>query len=137
MARPNPNLPSASIEFGSVEWQEEVERFGPGSRPRAQAQQARIAIQSRQTDLAWQRCEADGPGGTKLPGCRKLYVPLGMPGASDAPFGFVFQLSQESDGALVWRMIAFGERHPRDRRTRNVYERAHKRLHGHYPEQSG
>jgi len=30
-------------------------------------------------------------------------------------------------------MIAFGERHPGDPRTRSVYERAHKRLHSRYP----
>lgn len=30
-------------------------------------------------------------------------------------------------------MIAFGERHPTNPRSRSVYERAHKRLHGHYP----
>lgn len=28
---------------------------------------------------------------------------------------------------------AFGERHPDNPNTRSVYERAHKRLHGHYP----
>jgi hypothetical protein len=57
---------------------------------------------------------------------------LGTAGASDAPFGFVFRLTQ-ADGGLSWAMIAFGVRHPGDRHTRSVYERAHKRLHGHYP----
>jgi hypothetical protein len=66
-------LPPVSIEFGSVEWGEEVERYDRRSPARAQAQSARR------------------------------------------------------------NMIAFGERHPADERTRNVYERAHKRLHGRYP----
>jgi hypothetical protein len=35
--------------------------------------------------------------------------------------------------SLAWNLIAFGERHPANERTRNVYERAHKRPHGRYP----
>jgi hypothetical protein len=76
---------------------------------------------------------ADGPGETKLPGCRKLYLPLGKEGATQAPYGLVFQLIQTPDDSLAWNLIAFGERHPTNERTRTVYERAHKRLHGHYP----
>ena len=60
-------------------------------------------------------------------------MPLGKQGASEAPFGFVFQLAQDPDGGLVWNFIAFGERHPDNPVTRTVYERAHKRLHGRYP----
>ena len=55
-----------------------------------------------------------------LPGCRKLYVPLDAEGASAAPFGFVFRLSQNSDGGLSWDLIAFGERHPDNPATRTV-----------------
>jgi len=44
----------------------------------------------------------------------------------------VFQLIQKPDDSLAWNLIAFGERHPADGRTRSVYERAHKRLHGRY-----
>jgi hypothetical protein len=75
--------------------------------------------------------------GRDCPACQKLYIPLGKQGASDAPYAFVFQLVQNEDRSLAWSMIAFGERHPSDGRTRNVYERAHKRLHGRYPEQFG
>jgi hypothetical protein len=126
-------LPPAPTEFGLVEWQQEVERYDRRSTARIQAQRARKEIEAGRVQLAWQRCEAEGPGETKLPGCRKLYVPLGTQGASDAPFGFVFRLSQKPDGGLAWTLIAFGERHPAGRGTRTVYERAHKRLHGHYP----
>jgi hypothetical protein len=42
-------------------------------------------------------------------------------------------LIQKPDDSLAWSMIAFGERHPADERTRNVYEWAHKRQHGRYP----
>jgi hypothetical protein len=126
-------LPAVSIEFGLLEWDEEVERYGPRSEARVHAQSARRKIEAGTTPLDWKRCKADGPGGTKLPGCRKLYVPLSKQGASEAPYGFVFQLVQKPDNSLAWSLTAFGERHPANERTRNVYERAHKRLHGRYP----
>ena len=124
--------PTTSIEFGSIEWEEEIERYRPRSPARALAQSARKTIEAGATTLDWKRCKADGPDGTKLPGCRKLYVPVAE-GASEAPYGFIFQLIQKPDGSLAWNLIAFGERHPANERTRSVYERAHKRLHGRYP----
>jgi hypothetical protein len=130
---PAGGLPPVAIEFGAVEWREEVERYEPRSPARAQAQSARKTIEAGTTKLDWKRCKAEGPGGTELPGSRKLYVPLSRQSASQAPYGFVFQLIQKPDDSLAWNMIAFGERHPADERTRNVYERAHKRLHGRYP----
>ncbi len=68
--------PPVSIEFGSPEWKEEVERYDPRSAARVQAQSARKTIEAGTARLDWKRCKADGPGGTRLPGCRKLYVPL-------------------------------------------------------------
>jgi len=97
------------------------------------AETARKAIEASGAGLAWKRCLAEGPGGTRLPGCSKLYVPLGHEAPSEAPFGFVFQLVVRRGGSFAWNMVAFGERHPADSRTRTVYERAHKRLHGRYP----
>jgi hypothetical protein len=131
--RPARGLPPFAIEFGSVEWEEEVERLDPHSPGRTQAERARKSIEAGAIEPAWKRCQAEGPGGTKLPGCLKLYVPLGKDAPSEAPHGFVFQLVANPDGSLAWNMIAFGERHPSDDRTRNVYERAHRRLHGRYP----
>lgn len=129
---PAPNRPSASIEFGAVEWEQEVERFAPRVPARVQAQGARSEIKAGESRLLWRPCETEGSDGTRLPGCRKLYIPLGREGASEAPYGFVFQLAKTPDG-LAWNFIAFGERHPGNPRTRSVYERAHKRLHGRYP----
>ena len=63
----------------------------------------------------------------------KLYVPLGRRRASELPYGFVFQLAQDSGGGFIWNFLAFRERHPDNPSTRTVYERAHKRLHGSYP----
>jgi hypothetical protein len=57
-------------------------------------------------------------------------VPISDSPPSERPYGFVLILTREGMLALV----AFGERHPRAG-TRSVYERAHKRLHGRYPDQ--
>jgi hypothetical protein len=130
---PPRQLPPPSIRFDREEWLEEVERLDRRSTGRVQAERARREIEADTAVPAWRRCEPDAPDGTRLIGCVKLYVPLERHGASAAPFGFDFQLAQDSDGSLVWNFIAFGERHPSNPSTRNVYERAHKRLHGRYP----
>lgn len=125
-------LAPAPISFGSSEWGEEVERYAPNASARLRAEVARREIEAGRVKLAWRPCEAEGSHGTRLPGCRKLYIPLGQEGSSAAPWGLVFQLARTGRG-LVWNFIAFGERHPENPSTRSVYERAHKRLHGRYP----
>jgi hypothetical protein len=125
-------LSPAPIIFGSSEWAEEVERYAPNASARLRAEGARREIEAGRVRLAWRPCEAEGSRGTRLPGCRKLYVPLGQEGSSAAPWGLVVQLAK-TDRGLVWNFIAFGERHPDNPSTRTVYERAHKRLHGRYP----
>jgi hypothetical protein len=106
--------------------------FRPQSRCATESASARKEIDAANGKPAWKPCEAPSDDGTYLPGCRKLYIPLYQEGASTAPFGFVFQLVKTAEG-LAWNFIAFGERHPSNARTRSVYERAHKRLHGRYP----
>lgn len=125
-------MPSAPIIFGVREWTEEVERLDAKADARLKAESARRQIETGERKPTWKPCEAAGSQGTSLPGCRKVYVPLGREGASAAPYGFVFQLAR-TDRGLAWNFIAFGERHPGNVRTRSVYERAHKRLHGRYP----
>jgi hypothetical protein len=129
-------VPPVSIRFRSPAWEEEVERFDPRSPARIQAERARREIERGKTTLAWKRCDAEGDDGTELAGCSKLYVPLDAEGASAAPNGFVFRLAKTKDNELVWNFVAFGERHPENPSTRSVYERAHKRIHGRYPDQS-
>jgi hypothetical protein len=131
-ANRGPLLP-VTIRFDREEWREEVERLDEHSLARTRAESARREIEGGAATLDWKKCKAENEGGTALPGCVKLYVPLGQRGASAAPFGFVFQLAQDPDGSLLWNFIAFGERHPDNPWTRTVYERAHKRLHGRYP----
>jgi hypothetical protein len=130
---PRSNPSPVPVRFDREEWRQEVERLDKRSVARVQAERARREIEVGAATLNWQRCEVEGETGTSLPGCNKLYVPLGKQGASEAPFGFVFQLAQDRDGSLLWNFIAFGERHPDNPATHNVYERAHKRLHGRYP----
>lgn len=125
-------LPPAPIIFGTREWSEEVERFDPKADVRLKAERARREIEAGEGKLTWKSCEVAGSDGTSLPGCRKVYIPLGREGASAAPYGFVFQLVKTEEG-LAWNFVAFGERHPGNAQTRTVYERAHKRLHGRYP----
>lgn len=75
---PAGGLPPVSIEFGSVEWREEVERYDRRSPARAQAQIARKTIEAGTAKLDWEALQGRGPGRNKTPGlCRKLYVPLG------------------------------------------------------------
>lgn len=121
------------IEFGEKEWHEEVERLRERSPARTQAERARREIGAPPAVVGLLKCEAYGADATRLPGCMKIYVPLGRQAASEAPYGFVFQLAQTSDGSFIWNFLAFGERHPDNPSTRTVYERAHKRLHGRYP----
>lgn len=94
----------------------------------------RREIEGRRVKRGWMKCRSEGSAdGTSLPGCVKIYVPLGKHSASEAPYGFVFELEVRSDGTLGLDFLAFGERHPRNERSRSVYERAHRRLHGRYP----
>jgi len=120
------------IEIDDEVWVEEVERLRPEALARLQAERARQEIESDSSGLPWKPCLGEGPEGTNLAHCVKLYVPVRREGASAAPYGLVFRLSRV-DAGLVLRMVAFGERHPTNRRTRSVYERAHYRLHGRYP----
>jgi hypothetical protein len=123
--------PSVEVVFGERVWREEVERFHSTSQPRVSASSARKTIESGRHPLDWRNCRPDGQ--IPLPGCRKIYVPLRTQASSEAPYGFVFLLIRRSDRTLAWTLVAFGERHPSNPKTRTVYERAHKRLNGRYP----
>jgi hypothetical protein len=100
---------------------------------RIAAESARKEIEDGRIKRGWMKCRSEGSAdGTSLPSCVKIYVPVGQ-SVSEAPYGFVFELEVKSDGTLVLSFLAFGEGHPRDERSRSVYERAHRRLHGRYP----
>ena len=111
---------------------EEVGRFTANGPSYASARTARIERPGAQ--IAVRSCEGDGIDGSLLRGCAKVYVPLD-PEPSRAPYGFVFAIrAQVRGGRVMLLLIAYGERHPASG-TRSVYERAHRRLHGRYPDQ--
>lgn len=116
-------------------WAEEVERFAVSSPARTVVQREREGLEriGVRTSLLL-RCDAAGRDGTQLGGLVKVYVPIREGAPSSRPFGLVLAPSVDRDGHVLLEMLAFGERHPR-RGTRSVYERAHKRRHGRYPDQ--
>lgn len=118
--------------FDDDVWAEEVERYRERAPARVAATVARADIERSGSRVRVLACEEQGPGGTRLAGCAKVYVPIGA-ATSGADFGFVFALrTDRARGEVLLRIIAFGERHPA--RGRSVYERAHRRLHGRYPD---
>ena len=127
--------PDVPVRFEAEVWDEEVSRLRPGSAMRQAAEAARARLEAEPTAARWLACEAEWPGQPRLPRCLKLYLPLGLE-PSAAPYGFVFELvaSREPEPLFSLRLLAFGERHPRPG-VRSVYERAHKRLHGRYPDE--
>jgi hypothetical protein len=115
-------------------WREEVERLDPRSAARIAAERERRYLEADGVSRGFvERCDEEGPDGTRLGGLVKAYVPLRDGPPSGRPFGFVFRPGR-GNGELVLDLLAFGERHPQPG-TRSVYERAHKRLHGRYPDE--
>ena len=112
-------------------WREEVERLDARSLARIAAERERRDLEETGVNLAQlQRCEELGDDRTRLRGLVKVYVPIIDAALSERPYGMVF--SPEPGPLLAF--VSFGERHPRPG-IRSVYERAHKRLHGRYPDQ--
>ena len=123
-----------SVHVGPLVWREEVERYGQRSPARAAAERERRRLEDGRVALGdVQRCADDGADRTRLAGLLKVYVPISAGPASERPFGFVLSPGRDEHG-LYLTLVAFGERHPRQG-VRSVYERAHKRLHGRYPDQ--
>jgi len=120
--------------FDEDVWAEEVDRFRLGGAANRSAVSARAQIERSGARIPVRPCEQQGRDGSRLAGCAKVYVPIGAE-PSRAPYGFVFVLrTGQGSGMVVLRLIAFGERHPPPG-VRSVYERAHRRLHGRYPDQ--
>ena len=121
-----------AVRFDETVWREAVRGFS--REPLQIATSARLTAERHGIELAEVLpCEATGRDGTQLAGCAKLYLPPGDAPPSERPFAFVLQLTREQDGTLVWTFVAFGHRHPKPG-VRSVYERAHRQLHGRFPE---
>jgi len=116
-------------------WKQEVERLRKGSPARIAAERERARLEQHgiaETDL--EKCKPISTDGTRLPDLTKARVPIKDAPASDRPYGFVFAPGAENGREYV-TLAAFGIRHPKTADTRSVYERAHKRLHGRFPDQ--
>jgi hypothetical protein len=128
---PTPRRPGhVPVRINPGTWGQEVERYRKGASPRVAAERERRRLEREGIPiLALARCSGEGEDGTSLDGLLKVYVPIGDSAPSERPYGFVFIPTREG----VLALVAFGERHPAPG-TRSVYERAHKRLHGRYPD---
>jgi hypothetical protein len=122
-----------AVQINETVWAEEVVRFGRGAPARVAAERERPRIERDGIELSLlARCDPQHGSGTRLHGLLKAYVPIGYGPPSERPFGFVLSPARGVDGIYV-ELVAFGARHP-EPGTRSVYERAHKRLHGRYPD---
>jgi hypothetical protein len=123
------------VQLSDSVWREEVGRYDPASAARLAAERERAKLVSAGIDLSrLQPCAKLGTDGTRLAGLVKLYIPDSDAPPSQRPFGFVFAGARDEHGPYL-ALVAFGDRHPTALATRSVYERAHKRLHGRYPDQ--
>lgn len=125
-------VPGERFTFDPGVWREEVERFSSDAAAYRAAVAARRRIESAEARVVLRASDAVADDGTRLPACGKVYVPLDVE-PSRAPFGFVFIFRARPDGELIAQLVGFGERHPEQ--GHSVYERAHRRLHGRYPDE--
>lgn len=123
---PHPGRPvrTPPVIFGSAAWAEDLLRASAGAQRVAQA--ARDEFEGSGVRVADLRaCQAEGPDGTRLENCVKVYLP-----APAGPHGMVFRIVRDREGRLGLAYAAFGLRHPSpDMRQPSVYQVAHRRLH--------
>jgi hypothetical protein len=114
------------VVFDDAAWAEDLARTPERGREVALA--ARDEFELHGAPLAHLRgCEAEGPDGTRLAECVKVYLPT----ASGA-HGMVLKIERDrTNRRFRLACIAFGPRHPpRKSRTPHVYATAHRRLDG-------
>ena len=134
MATARGSGPRLRVRINPHAWAQEVERYAQGSQARVAGERERPRLE--RDGLAVRQllpCEEVGLEGARLGGLVKAYVPISDDPPSRRLFGFVLAPRPDPDGPYL-ALVAFGERHP-EPGTRSVYERAHKRLHGRYPDQ--
>lgn len=124
MPRPERPARTPPVIFGTAAWAEDVLRASAAAQRVAEA--ARADYERDGVPVADLRaCQAEGPDGTRLEHCVKVYLP---PPAGQ--HGMVFRIVRDGQGRLGLTYVAFGLRHPaRDMRQPSVYQFAHRRLH--------
>jgi hypothetical protein len=134
MTRPTSGRARIGVRISPDVWREEVERLRAKSSGRVAAERERDRLEREGLELRHLRaCSQEAQDHTSLAGLLKVYVPIRDDPPSQRPFAFIFSPAGRGNDVYL-RLVAFGERHPRAA-TRSVYERAHKRLHGRYPDQ--
>lgn len=113
---------TAPVVFDEAAWAEDLLRASPTAR--RVAGEAPDRFETNGVSIAQLKaCEPEGPAGTRLPHCVKVYLP-----APDGPHRMVFEIERISD-RLRLLYAAFGLRHPgREMRQPSVYDVAHRRL---------
>jgi len=122
-----------AVIFDETIWAEAIRPFSRGVLEIAVAGRSSLESSGGVQPSQVRPCQAGGPDGTLLARCFKLYLPLEHQVPSNAPFAFVFELRRR-ERELALFFLAFGRRHPRTG-ERSVYERAHKVLHGAFPDE--
>jgi hypothetical protein len=127
--------PRFAVRISASVWREEVERYEAVSEARLAAERERPHLERDGLAVGQvEPCAEFGPEGTRLKGLVKVYVPISGAPPSERPYGLVLDGGRDEHGPYL-ALIAFGERHPERPATRSVYERAHRRLHGRYPDE--
>jgi hypothetical protein len=109
------------VVFDDIAWAEDLLRASATAR--RVGTEARGEFETKGVPIAQLKaCEPEGPAGTRLPHCVKVYLP-----APEGPHGMVFEIERIS-GRLRLLYAGFGMRHPGpEMRQRSVYEVAHRR----------
>ncbi len=115
---------SPPVVFDDAAWAEDLARASAAGREVAEA--ARRQYEQDGVALGELRaCDPEGPDGTRLAHCVKVYLP-----APHGRHGMVFTIERDGRGRLRLSFAAFGLRHPsRASRQPSVYRIADRRLH--------
>jgi hypothetical protein len=121
---PQPRRPTRSppVPFDPAAWSDDMARATPTAREVAVAARENFETAGAPLDQL-KPCDPEGPGGTALDHCVKVYLP-----APAGPHGMVFEIVRIR-GRLRLIYAAFGLRHPSaESRQPSVYEVAYRRL---------
>jgi hypothetical protein len=113
--------PRLTALFNEARWSTDVQRLGARGRQLAEATRHRLERDGVALPEL-HRCQAEGPEGTQLAGCVKLYLD---------DWRLVFVGAATRDGRPALLCIALGLGHPpADSTAPSAYRIAHRRLHG-------
>jgi hypothetical protein len=110
----------ARVIWDEVAWEQDLASATARARDVAESTRRRLE-RDGQDVRALRPCDAEGPDGTRLPNCLKIYLP---PPAG--PWGIIYEVVRRPRGQLVF--VAFGLRHPPRGTRPSVYAVADARL---------